>query len=467
MVLKVDTSEPLLRPTQLAALVEAVRNAADHDEDLWIEWKSGYDNDGGQRTHLDLAAAAGLAQIAKAVLGMANRDPGAAARRAGGHGYLLVGVEPGAVNGVRPVDHQVLVSKMRAYVGDVVRWHPEYVTVGGVEVLVVIVDPPRPGDPIHPLRKQIGRYEAGAVFVRRPGLTDRASVADLEMLQNRLLERTPSLQVTVAAVPATIERTPDIPATVEQWVEQRRPALLGARYAAPQRQQRGFADLSSAIRGLDVFGPKYVADSRTEEEYVQEVETYLERARQALLSRAAWEVYRYPPAMLQVEVTNPTDLGFLRVRLVVHVAGDVHCFPEEMSDLVERDRPSIPRPPEPLGTPSLSEGHRMLQLANVRAFPHFQLSHIDVAPGLGLGYTVRDTGSVDIEYDEFELRPDETIRLDPVPLLVREDPGTILPATWHATAEGVRKRLTGEFPLAVAESSLDLDDLDHGDVVDE
>lgn len=51
VVLKVDTSEPLLRPTQLTALVEAVRNAADHDEDTWIEWKSGYDNNGVVSLH--------------------------------------------------------------------------------------------------------------------------------------------------------------------------------------------------------------------------------------------------------------------------------------------------------------------------------------------------------------------------------------------------------------------------------
>lgn len=84
-------------------------------------------------------------------------------------------------------------------------------------------------------------------------------------------------------------------------------------------------------------------------------------------------------------------------------------------------------------------------------------------PDPGPGFIVRDTGSVDIEYDEFELRPDEMIRLDPVPLFVREDPGATLTATWQATAEGVRKRLTGEFTLTIVESSLDLENLDRDD----
>jgi hypothetical protein len=30
-----------------------------------------------------------------------------------------------------------------------------------------------------------------------------------------------------------------------------------------------------------------------------------------------WEQYRYTPAMLHVDVTNPTDLGYMRIRLVV------------------------------------------------------------------------------------------------------------------------------------------------------
>lgn len=80
---------------------------------------------------------------------------------------------------------------------------------------------------------------------------------------------------------------------------------------------------------------------------------------------------------------------------------------------------------------------------------------------------MRDTGSVGIEYDEFELRPDETIPLDPVPLLVREDPGVALTATWDATAEGVRGRLAGEFTLTIGDSSLDLANLDHHEAADE
>src|SRR6266511_468010 len=171
VVLQVDTSQPLLRPSQLTALVRAVRDADSHDEHRWIEWKSG----------LDLTTAAGQGHIAKAVLGLANRQPAAAAHHAGGYGYLLVGVEP------------------------------------------------------------------GAIFVRHTGRTDPATPADLDMLQARLLERTPSLQMTVAAKPSTIETLPDIFAAAGQWVERRRPALLAARYQPPAPQAPAIENLTHSL----------------------------------------------------------------------------------------------------------------------------------------------------------------------------------------------------------------------------
>ncbi|XVV10140.1 AlbA family DNA-binding domain-containing protein [Actinoplanes sp. CA-131856] len=159
MSLDIDTAKAFLRPSELTALVHAVHGADDHEEHRWIEWKS----------TLDLSAAAGQAHLAKAIIGMANRQPEAAARHAEGHGYLLVGVEPGAYNGITPLDPEILIGQMRAAVGDALRWSPEYVSVDGKVILVVIVDPPRPGDSIWLLRKQIDGHGAGTIFARHTG----------------------------------------------------------------------------------------------------------------------------------------------------------------------------------------------------------------------------------------------------------------------------------------------------------
>jgi hypothetical protein len=73
---------------------------------------------------------------------------------------------------------------------------------------------------------------------------------------------------------------------------------------------------------------------------------------------------------------------------------------------------------------------------------------------------VRDGGSVDIEYDDFDLRPGEERELPPVPVLVHEETAHVIAANWLATAEDIRGRRTGEFSLTVTESTIDLDDLD-------
>jgi hypothetical protein len=458
VVLQVDTSEPLLRPSQLTSLVRAVRDADSHDEHRWIEWKS----------DLDLTTAAGQAHIAKQVIGLANRDPAAAVHRAGGYGYLLVGVEPGALKGVTPVDPEILVGQVRAAVGDSVRWTPEYVEVNGVQVLVVIVNPPKPGDPIHYLRKQLDKFPPATIFVRHTGRTDPANPADLDMLQARLLERTPSLKLTVNAVPPMIEAMPDAAGFVARWVEQRRPALLAARYSAAPHSSALDPKLP-VVDALAALTPKVHPDTRTEKQYADQVETFIEEAKNAFAGRAIWDLYRHSPALLHLQVTNPTDVGYTAIRLVLHVPGEVKSYPDQSASVAKRDRPRFPAPPRPLGTPIVTDNPLIAQLASGYGtlLPPISVSNLTVNHGPGPGYTVRDSGSVDIEYRDFELRPGQTTTLAPVPLLVREDPGVTLTAAWHATAADIRGRLAGEFDLTVTESTLDLATLDRNGETDD
>ncbi|NJC73019.1 hypothetical protein HC031_25360 [Planosporangium thailandense] len=459
MVLQIDTSEPLLRPSQLSALVCAVRDADPHDEHRWIEWKSS----------LDLTTPAGQGHIVKHVLGLANRDPTGASRWAGGYGYLLVGVEPGAVNGVTSVDPEVLVGQVRAFVGSTVQWTPELVSVDGAQVLVVIVDPPRPGDPIHCLRKQLDKFPPGTIFVRHTGRTDPHTPGDLEMLQARLLERTPSLQLTVAPVSQTIETTPDIIGAADKWVKQRRPELLAARHQ-PTSHPPTLGDIRFPVRSaLNAFPPKVRPDTRTEEQYADQVEKFLTKAKGTLVDRGIWDLYRHSAALLQMRVSNPTDLGYTAVRLVVHIPGRVKGYSDAMVEVAQDDRPNFPRPPKPLGTPTVTDNELLARLASGYGslVPPVSFPDLGRSLGPGPGYTVRDSGSVDIEYREFELRPGEIMTLDSVPLLVREDPGVTLTATWHATAAGVRGRLTGEFDLVIAESTFDLANLNRDDEADQ
>jgi hypothetical protein len=136
MAVQVETSRALRRPDELAALVCAVLQALETDELDWIEWKS----------VLDLGIKSVQGTLARHILGMANRQPDAAAAHMQGCGYIVVGAEPGSAAGVTPIDPAQLSQGILAYAGsDGPAWSPQYVEAAGVQVLVVVVEPPQPG----------------------------------------------------------------------------------------------------------------------------------------------------------------------------------------------------------------------------------------------------------------------------------------------------------------------------------
>lgn len=182
VTLSIDSSNPFLSSSELHALAAAVRDAGSHDEGMWIEWKG----------TLDLGSPQARIHLVKVILGFANRDPVVAARRAGGFAYLLVGVEPENVRGVTTIDHSRLAQSLEPYVGPHVRWIPEYIKLDDKDVLVIVVDPPKPGNHPRHLRKELkdsnGKisHSAHTIFVRENARTVRASNSEIERIQQRV-----------------------------------------------------------------------------------------------------------------------------------------------------------------------------------------------------------------------------------------------------------------------------------------
>lgn len=142
---EVDITAPFRGIPRLVALVRYVLATSAPNEADWIEWKVG----------LDLAKPAGRFAVARQIIGFANRHPSRAALHAGGCSYLVVGAEPGNLAGWAPMDHAKVEQAIRPYVGDDgPLWQPYTVQVDGVDVLVLSVEPPALGDPIHTLRKE-------------------------------------------------------------------------------------------------------------------------------------------------------------------------------------------------------------------------------------------------------------------------------------------------------------------------
>ena len=167
MSLIIDTSRQFRTIKELAELVQAVSSAPlTESEPDWLEWKS----------QVDLSDKLWHMRIAKCVAGFANRDPIVAKRSAGGCSYLVIGAEPGNVNGITPIDNAILHDGISRFVRDTVRWNPEYIQHEGKQILVITVEPPEHGDQIVAMLSDFQSHKRGTsscrkgdVFVRRHG----------------------------------------------------------------------------------------------------------------------------------------------------------------------------------------------------------------------------------------------------------------------------------------------------------
>jgi hypothetical protein len=195
MAVEIDTGVALRGMNDLRRLVEAVVGADENDELDWLEWKS----------TLDLSTKHGCFQVAKAVLGMANRAIEQAKLACEGLGYVVVGAEPGRLHGLVSVDPAMLDQIIEPYIGGAngPRWTSTYVPVDdGKVVLVVTVEAPKAGDRIFSLRREFDKAKTGTIFVRKPGRTVPADPIDLEALQDRLVE---SSEAAMAAAQRSVE----------------------------------------------------------------------------------------------------------------------------------------------------------------------------------------------------------------------------------------------------------------------
>jgi hypothetical protein len=165
---------------RLCALIEAVRLApADTHETDSLEWK----------TNWDLRAPERRFETAKHLLGFGNRSVESARRDFQGCAYFMAGVAPWTLVGVEQHDPATLEDWLGQYIAPGrPRWTPYYVSVNDSRVLVVLVEAPRPGDPICTLQKGYDKARAGRVYVRRNGKTEEASPDDVRALEHRLLQ---------------------------------------------------------------------------------------------------------------------------------------------------------------------------------------------------------------------------------------------------------------------------------------
>lgn len=440
----IDSSKPYRWPSELMRLVDFVTQANPNDESTWIEWKS----------TLDLNDKSGHQHIAKHVLGFANRTVATARHHTGGYAYLIVGAEPGNVGGITPVDLAKLQPWIVGYVGSAVRWRAEYVSVQKHQVLVVIVDPPENGDPIHPVRQPLGDHPRGRILVRRQGSTAPANDHEIDQLTQRVRAGQGALEFTIEPIFPVIERRPEWPDR-DGLTEVERAALLARPRADTQRHSGLSAGLEVLVAA--VAGMSTVPDDRSDEDYVREVDRYCDDYRHVIDQRFVWRLVRHRPIWLRLEAVNLTEDNFTDIELQIHIPGEVCSWPDRHVDIADGDLPALPERPAPLGTRKPSALAALADRPIIKLWPPETCQ----APGglTGPGFTIRDGGSVTIDFEPFDLRPRQRHPLDEVPLSVGAVEGTALDCRWTATAGNASGQQTGNFTITVASSTLDVNSL--------
>jgi hypothetical protein len=450
VALPLDTSKALRTPAELRRLVECIRDAPVSEQETgWLEWKS----------HLDLVdrsvRAAVRATLAKGILGFTNREPSEARRSMEGVAYFVVGVEPQKLTGVELVDSADLEAQLEPYVGVDPRWTPTYVTLDDAHVLVVTVEAPVPGDPPYPARKTFqpqsggSGFDDGTLFIRRGAKTGRATSSEIAMLVRRVHVapegRTLNLVVAPDGRTTAVERFAHSEAAVADFVRSRTAELL-ARVPAPS---------PPGGTALDIWSPKMAfltsgglkGEPRSPEEFRTQVANYAAELTAHVTATLPARALDHGIGEFRFSVSNPTTDAYTGVEVSVEFASrDVVGVYGFQGDLALEDEPE---PPRDFGTPrSLFPLGGRLWLGPPRHVRPLKRPRVDA-----------HDGHITVTYPEVDVRPEGTVHLRPIWVLLDEASPSPVTVRWNAAALDASHRLSGELHLPVSEALRSVEEL--------
>ena len=445
MYVDLDSSRVYLRSSHLVELVEQVTHADPNAEHNWIEWKSS----------LDLMERRDRENVARHTLAFSNRSVLTAQRHCEGHAYLIIGADTDGVHGARGVDPATLEPALRHYTGRAVKWEPQYITVQGCSVLIVIIDPPSPGDPIHPLRADFAEKKPrkGAIFVRRVGATETADDHEIDELVARARASNDQVQLEVSAR-HTPEVKPDL-ADLDEFIQRIETDLLDAAPVGPvpdiTRAPGANVPWSSLLDGIS---NQMETDRRTRDQFTREVRNYLTALRTSLDKRRIRQLAAHEPLNLILGLTNLTDIS-LKAVVRLRITGPVSRFPAHWEKIINtRREPPLPAPPEPWGT--MKPAHPYGLRAG-SAVSNWDLTSVlpPINRGAGPGFDLQESDkTLQITFDPVTVNAyEQDYELPPVPLLITQHAEGTVTCEWTTTAHNARGRVTGTLELTCEPST--------------
>ena len=455
VTLAIDYSRPIRSRGLQEQLVQAVIQARPTEQETeFIEWKS----------TVDLGEKGWQAEIARHVLGFANRDPDLAKQQFGGCAYIVIGASPDQSVGTPVYDVAKLDTWLSAYVGktpDCPQWSATYVSVQGANHLLLTVEPPEWADPIWSLRNEytpVGSnvpWRRGTVFVRRRGSTEQAEQADYAMLGRRSSGEVKRLDLGLRLESEDrIVAVDTRPEAIEQWLATekqslRRPDPPKPKQIDPLAGASVAAQIADSMRATNALVGNL--ESRSRSEYDAEVEQYIEKARPALPIELMRRCVQRQHGLLRLWLVNNTEHNFAEVAVELH-------FPQPgvqtYLDAYDAEGPDMPRRPDGWRSRKISD-----VLGSTYLSPGFGYSGLSADIPTRRGH-VDNGGSSTIRFAPVDVRPSHRHRLEDVYVVVPEDmAGLEVEATWFATATDTSGTAEGELMVAVAEEVKTPEDL--------
>lgn len=460
-----------------AQLVEAVAQIGDLAERHYLELKG----------PSDLDSKANKQKVAKFILGAANRLTEKAAEAFEGCAVMILGVTAKGVEGLPPIEMLELSKVVQPFLGvPGPRWDVFRVPVenSDKQVLVIVVEPPQPGQPVYICRDSGEGLTDGRVYMRADGETREATSAEQDAIRDRAVTSAAApveLEVFVAGkvVPIVVDEEQ----TLEEYVATTRRRLFAALpvpepepVPEPLPETRGISlDRSSrdadALRGLGVSSvlAEYaklgstmsdvakgvafqssllstVPEKRTEDEYRDAIDEW-----EAKL-RAAWpdaivKLAGYAMDASEIAVENKAQTFLHDVEVKVHLEGAVtsveyYELPDRMSEI----HLDLPHPPRKWGPVQRDIGGYI-------PMPNVYQSNFNPSSFRPSSSTWKNSGSVDVEVDVGDLRPEATFVTDDeetVLVIFGEAPESV-EGRWRATTRGYNEVFKGKLTVELTE----------------
>jgi hypothetical protein len=137
------------------------------------------------------------------------------------------------------------------------------------------------------------------------------------------------------------------------------------------------------------------------------------------------------------------------------------CAPgqRQLVEMTRGHEPQLPERPAVLGSPKrIPLGFEGYPTSLISSGIDKQIN--TAAISRGPTFTVRDTGSVTVEFSDIDLRPEQHLALPKVRLVVGAPEGTTLDCEWKATAGNVPRRPSGSFGLVGGPSTITFENLE-------